>query len=109
MRDTKKAPGGVKVTFTDTTTKYLAEKKLSLHRSDQQKSKKSPFVFTSTRMAPVEFSDDKKAMEQHARNKITEDWINLVKTFRMNGGDQDRWATEPEVVKKCLWLRVKWN
>ena len=94
MRDTKKAPGGVKVTFIDTATKLLAEKKLSAHGSNKQKSKQSPFIFTSSQVAPVEFSEDRKAMEH-------DDWIKLVEDFVLQGGDPDLWVTEPDTVKKC--------
>ena len=109
MKDSKKAPGGVKITFIDTETKFLAEKKLSAYRSDQQKSKKATIVFTSSRMAPIEFSEDRKEMEQVARNKIAEDWIDLVEKFVANGGDKDHWITDPDTVRKCLRLRVKWK
>ena len=109
MRDTQRAPGGVKVTFLDTATKFLAEKKLSAFRADKQKSKQAPFIFTSSRMAPVEFSGERKTMEQHAREKITYDWIQLVKDFEQQGGDKDLWASDPDTVSKCLRLRVKWK
>ena len=109
MRDTRRAPGGVKVTFIDTETKFMAEKKLAAFRADKQKAKNSPYVFTTSRMAPVEFSDDRKAMESLARDRIAVDWSKLVDEYVKNGGNPDAWVTDPDAVKRCLRLRVKWK
>ena len=43
------------------------------------------------------------------RNKIAEYWIKLVENFVAKGGDKDHWVTDPDTVRKCLRLRVKWK
>ena len=105
MKDSARSAGGVKVTFKDTQTRYLTERMLSAHRNGK-KAKSETYVFTSSRLVPVEFLHEKKLMDNGVKDKIADDWCDMVEG---SGEEKANWITDPEHVKRCLRLRVKWK
>ena len=101
LKDTTRTINGVKVTFKDIDTRYKVESALSQTRAAGRTM--DGMSFASTRMPPLEFTRDRNALEDFAKNKLTKDWIEII------GEGRHKYKDTHDEVRRCLRIRTKWK